>query len=125
MSDRKPYIDAFVCAVPTAKKEDYIVLSEKMGEIAKDCGALASYDCWGDEVPEGEVTSFPLAVQKKEDETVTFGWIMWPNKQARDSGMQAMRQDKRMSHEDFASVLDGKRLIMGGFQPIAGGDYRD
>jgi uncharacterized protein YbaA (DUF1428 family) len=31
-------------------------------------------------VPEGKVTSFTMAVQRKEDEVVAFSWVWWPDK---------------------------------------------
>ncbi len=50
-------------------------------------------ECWGDDVPDGEVTSFPKAVQKKDDETICLSWIVWPSKEARDaSAKQAPRR---------------------------------
>ena len=42
--------------------------------------------CWGDDVPEGEVTSFPMAVKSAPDETVVFSWIHWPSRSVRDEG---------------------------------------
>jgi uncharacterized protein YbaA (DUF1428 family) len=30
--------------------------------------ALKFVECWGDDVPEGKVTSFPMAVKRKDDE---------------------------------------------------------
>jgi hypothetical protein len=38
----------------------------------------------GDDVPEGKLTSFPMAVQRRDDETVVFSWIIWPSREVRD-----------------------------------------
>jgi uncharacterized protein YbaA (DUF1428 family) len=72
------YIDGFVIPVPTAKREDYRQLAQTASAVFKDYGALKVVECWGDDVPEGKVTSFPMAVQRKPDETVVFSWIVWP-----------------------------------------------
>ena len=40
-------------------------------------GALSYVECIGDDVPYGELTSFPRAVQAKDDEIVVFSWITY------------------------------------------------
>ena len=72
----------------------------------------------GDDVPDGEVTSFPKAVQCKEDETVVFSWAVWPSKTVRDAGMQKMMADEAMQNMENSMPFDGKRLIYGGFQMV-------
>jgi hypothetical protein len=72
------YIDGFVAAVPTANRGAYKEHAEKAAPIFKEHGALKMVECWGDDVPDGKLTSFPMAVQKKDDETVVFSWIVWP-----------------------------------------------
>jgi uncharacterized protein YbaA (DUF1428 family) len=67
-------------------------------------------------VPEGTITSFPKAVQKKDDETVCFSWIEWPSKEARDAGMAKVFADERMKPENNPMPFDGNRLIYGGFE---------
>ncbi|MGB7285674.1 MAG: DUF1428 domain-containing protein [Salaquimonas sp.] len=110
------YIDGFVAAVPTANKDKFIAHSKAMMPFFKELGALSVTDCWGDDVPDGKVTSFPLAVQKKDDETVAFSWIVWPDKETRDAGMEKMMSDPRMAEVEMP--FDGKRIIFGGFVPV-------
>jgi uncharacterized protein YbaA (DUF1428 family) len=112
------YVDAFVAAVPSSNKTAYLKHAEDSAVIFKDHGALSVVECWGDDVPDGEVTSFPLAVQCKPDETVVFSWITWPSKEVRNDGMQKVMEDERMSDESNPMPFDGKRLIYGGFQII-------
>ena len=89
------YVDGFVAAVPTANKEQYIAHATTVGAVFKEHGAVQYYECWGDDVPEGEVTSMPQAVQCKSDETVCFGWVLWPSRDVRNSGMEKVMQDPR------------------------------
>src|SRR5712672_3267337 len=90
------YIDGFVVAVPTANRGAYKERAEKAAPIFKEHGALKMVECWGDDVPDGKLTSFPMAVQKKDDETVVFSWIVWPSRQARDEGMKKVMADPRI-----------------------------
>lgn len=112
------YVDGFVIAVPTANKEKFRKHAEDASVVFKELGALQVVECWGDDVPDGEVTSFPLAVKRKDDETVVFSWIAWPSKEVRDMGMKAMMEDPRMHPEKNPVPFDGKRMIFGGFVPI-------
>lgn len=69
------YVDGFVLAVPTAKREAYIAL--------------------------------------------VLAWIIWPSKEARDSGMAKVNADPRSAHHKPENIpFDGKRMIFGGFTPI-------
>ena len=90
------YVEGFVLAVPTAKKQVYIDHARQMGAVFKENGALQLMECWGTAVPDGEVTSFPMAVKCEPDETVCFGWILWPSRAVRDVGMEKVMADPRM-----------------------------
>lgn len=112
------YIDGFVCAVPTANKDKYFALAKLAAGIFKEHGALQVVECWGDDVPEGKVTSFPMAVQRKTDETVVFSWVVWPTRAVRDQGMEKVMKDPRMNNKENPMPFDGKRVIYGGFEVI-------
>jgi uncharacterized protein YbaA (DUF1428 family) len=120
------YIDGFVIAVPTANKEKFIEHAKLGDGVFMDLGATRILECWGDDVPDGKVTDFRRAVQAKEDETVVFSWIEWPDKATRDAGMAKLQEmmndpskgDPRMDPEKNPMPFDGKRLIYGGFAPV-------
>ena len=112
------YVDGFVAAVPTANREIYRQHAEKAAVVFKEHGALSLVECWGDDVPQGKLTSFPMAVQCRTDETVVFSWITWPSKQVRDEGMKKVMEDQRLQPDTNPMPFDGKRLIYGGFQMI-------
>ena len=112
------YIDGFVLAVPTANREAYRKHSERVAPIFKEHGAMKLVECWGDDVPDGKLTSFPMAVQKKADETVVFAWIVWPSRQARDEGMKKVMADPRAQPGANPMPFDTKRLIFGGFEVL-------
>ena len=112
------YVDGFVAAVPTANRGAYRKHAADAAPVFKEHGALAVVECWGDDVPQGKVTSFPMAVLCKADETVVFSWVVWPSRQVRDAGMAKVMTDPRMQPEANPMPFDGKRLIYGGFQVI-------
>jgi uncharacterized protein YbaA (DUF1428 family) len=112
------YIDGYVVPVPIANREAYQRLAESAAAVFKEHGALKVVECWGDDVPEGKLTSFPMAVQRKDDETVVFSWIVWPSRQVRDEGMKAAMADPRLQPQKDSMPFDGKRLIYGGFEVI-------
>lgn len=112
------YIDGLVAAVPTANREKFIKHAEIAAKIFKEAGALSITECWGDDVPDGKVTSFPMAVKLKEDETVIFSWIVWPDKATRDAGMQKVMVDPRMQQDVNPMPFDGQRMVFGGFNVV-------
>jgi uncharacterized protein YbaA (DUF1428 family) len=113
-----PYVDGFVVAVPTVNKEKYRKHAEEAAAVFKEHGALKLVECWGDDVPEGKVTSFPMAVQRKDDETVVFSWIIWPSRAIRDQAMAKVMADPRLQPDKNPMPFDGKRMIYGGFEMI-------
>ena len=112
------YVDGFVAAVPTVNRDSYVRHAQAAAAVFKEYGALAVVECWGDDVPEGKLTSFPMAVQRKDDETVVFSWITWPSRAARDEGMKKSMADPRLQPQTNPMPFDGKRLIYGGFEVI-------
>lgn len=112
------YIDGFVLAVPTANKDTFIAHANTGDSVFIEHGATRILECWGDDVPAGTLTDFRRAVQARDDETVVFSWIEWPDKATRDAGMQAAMKDPRLSPDNNPMPFDGKRLIFGGFAPV-------
>src|SRR6187431_2485303 len=113
------YVDGFVAAVPTANREKFKKHAEEAANVFKENGATKVVENWGDDVPEGQITSFPMAVKRKNDETVVFSWITWPSKQVRDQGMKKVMDDPRMKPDaNNPMPFDGKRMIFGGFETL-------
>jgi uncharacterized protein YbaA (DUF1428 family) len=111
-----PYVDGFVVAVPKAMLDDYKALATKAGEVWKEYGALEYVECIADDVPYGELTSFPRAVQAKDDEIVVFSWITYASREARDEINAKVMEDPRLKPQIGHEPFDGKRMIYGGFR---------
>jgi uncharacterized protein YbaA (DUF1428 family) len=110
------YIDGMAAPIPLTNKATYADHSRQTSQFFLDQGATRVVDGWADDIPDGKVTDFKRAVAAQTGEAVIFSWIEWPDKATRDAGMQAMMQDEAMAA--IPMPFDGKRLIMGGFQPI-------
>ncbi|MBM6595593.1 DUF1428 domain-containing protein [Microvirga pudoricolor] len=112
------YVDGFILAVPKEKLDDYKRIATEAGEVWKEHGALAYVECYGDDVPYGELTSFPRAVLAKEDEITVFSWIVYESREARDAINAKVMADPRIKMDMDSMPFDGKRMIYGGFRPF-------
>lgn len=111
------YVDGYVIPVPHDKKDAYRDLAILAAEVFKSHGATQIVEAWADDVPDGKVTDFKMAVKATADEIVVFSWIVWPSKEVRDVGLKAAMEDPRMVAAGPAP-FDGKRMIIGGFAPF-------
>jgi len=127
-----PYIDFYLVPVPRANKAAYEEIARISAQVLIECGALRVVECWLDEsgpasasyhaeaarrAPD-EYQGFPEAAGASADETVVISYAEWPDKAARDAGMERVTSDARMLFEDRPPVFDGTRLIAGGFKPM-------
>ena len=112
------YVEGFVTAVPTAKKDEYIEHAREASKVFEEFGMSRMVETWGDDVPRGKVTDFYGAVQAKDDETVVFSWFEYPDKATRDSANEKMMADPRMKEMGTNMPFDGQRMIMGGFDSL-------
>ena len=110
------YVDGFVLPVPRARLDDYRALAQQAGEVWMEHGALQYFECVGDDVQPGKVTSFPQAVQLKDDEVAVFAWIVYASRAERDRINALVMKDPRIADckpEDLP--FDGMRMFWGGF----------
>jgi uncharacterized protein YbaA (DUF1428 family) len=117
-----PYIDAILIPVPKARLDTYKRMSEEWGNAHLRHGALYYSDSIGDDVPVGKVTSWPQAVQLKDDEVIALAWVVYKNKADRDRIGKAVMEDPQLKESMDPSKMpfDGKRMFWGGFETILG-----
>ncbi|SNS85555.1 Uncharacterized conserved protein YbaA, DUF1428 family [Sphingomonas laterariae] len=113
-----PYVDGFIVAVRKDRIDEYKKLATLAGQVWKEHGALSYVEALADDVPYGELTSFPRAVQQQEDETVIFSFITYPSREARDEINGKVMKDERLKGHMDDAPFDGKRMVYGGFQSI-------
>jgi len=90
------YIDGFVIPVPRDKLEAYKDLARRCNKAWREYGALDCVECVGDDVPYGELTSFPRSVQARQDEVIIFSWVVYESRQSRDEVMKKVLADDRL-----------------------------
>jgi uncharacterized protein YbaA (DUF1428 family) len=114
------YVDGFVVPVPKKKRAAYVAMARKACRVWKDHGALDYQECLAEDVSWGKRTSFPRSVKLKKTEEVWFSYIVYRNRQHRDSVMKKVMKDKRLaSMMDIKSLpFDAKRMIFGGFKVV-------
>jgi uncharacterized protein YbaA (DUF1428 family) len=112
------YVDGYVLPVPRDKLDAYRKMAEQAGKIWMDHGALSYWECIGDDVKPGKVTSFPQSVQLKDGEVVVFSWIVYTSREDRDRINAAVMEDPRMKPmmDTKTMPFDGMRMFWGGFE---------
>ncbi|MDH2325309.1 DUF1428 domain-containing protein [Cereibacter sp. SYSU M97828] len=109
------YVDGFVIPVPTERIEDYRKMAELGATVWMEHGALSYVEACADDVPQGEVTSFPMAVKLEQGEVVFFSWITYRDRAHRDEVNRKVMEDPRMNCEPATAPFEAKRMIYGGF----------
>jgi len=91
-----PYLDVVVIPVPRAKLDVYKQMSAEWGKAHLRHGAMYFSDAVGDDVQPGKLTSFPQAVQLKDDEVVAVSWVVYKSREDRDRIAAAVREDPEL-----------------------------
>lgn len=113
------YVDGFLLAVPKKNLAKYRAVARKAGKIWMEHGALAYLENWGDDVPTGKHTSFPMSVKLKKGEVVVFSWIVYKSRAQRDAVNKRVMKDPRVAAMGPEMMpFDGKRMMWGGFKNI-------
>ncbi|HEY1048401.1 MAG TPA: DUF1428 domain-containing protein [Prosthecobacter sp.] len=114
------YVDGFVIPVPKANIEVYKRVAKKASKVWKDHGALAYFECVGDDMDVKDMTSFPKLAKAKEDEVVVFSWAVFKSRKDRDKANKAIMSDQRIANMmgDCKNIFNAKRMAYGGFKVI-------
>jgi uncharacterized protein YbaA (DUF1428 family) len=115
----KKYVDGFVIPVPKDNIAEYKKIATKAGKVWMDHGALAYYECVGDDLDTDFGTSFPKLTKLKPDETVIFAWIVYKSRSHRDKVNAKVMADPRMTAMSKQKPLFNiKRMSYGGFNSL-------
>jgi uncharacterized protein YbaA (DUF1428 family) len=111
------YVEGLVAPVLAGRREDYLAMARRIGDLFVEHGALQVVETYGDvDLPEGKRTDMwrAVAADKAGGEGIVFSWMIWPSKAARDAGWEKAMADPRMAPEPDMP-FDPKRMIFGGF----------
>jgi uncharacterized protein YbaA (DUF1428 family) len=118
------YVDGFLLVIPKDRVEDY----KKMAEGGRDTwmkhGALAYYECRGDDLVPPEMggdraRAFPEITGADGDQTVWFSFIIFKSKEHRDEVNAKVMQAMGEAAEEYKNMqmpFDMKQMVYGGFQ---------
>ncbi|HRI36784.1 MAG TPA: DUF1428 domain-containing protein [bacterium] len=127
------YVDGFVFPIRREKIDEYRLIAEKAGEIWMKHGALAYYECIGEDLtphimeesdPECPPPEpFPHMARAEEGETVGFSFIIYRDRADRDRINAAVMADPDMQDPNLTPErmpFDMSRMAYGGFSVLVG-----
>jgi uncharacterized protein YbaA (DUF1428 family) len=113
------YVDGFLLAVPKKHLQSYRRISQRMGKVWREYGALDYKECAGDDLRIKGVVSFTRVMRPKPGETVIFSWIVYKSRAHRDRVNAKVMKDPRVTNIDPKSMpFDMKRMVYGGFRVL-------
>lgn len=108
------YVTGFLTPVKSENKARYVKSAQASWPLFQKYGALSQVETWGEDVPDGKLTSFPMAVKLEPGEVVVFSWVTWPDRATADACFAGMQDDPAFADMDMP--FDGKRMMWGGFE---------
>jgi uncharacterized protein YbaA (DUF1428 family) len=114
------YVDGYVLPVPKAKLPAYKRMAQKSGKVWREHGALAYYECAGDDLKVKWGVTFPRLLKLKPSETVIFSWVVYKSRAHRDRVNAKVMKDPRLAEmcDGKNMPFDVKRMAYGGFKPM-------
>lgn len=121
------YVDGFVFSVPKKNKKDYLKMAELGRKTWMKHGALAYFECVGDDLKVQDMggmktRSFKEAVVAGKHDEVWFSFIVFKNKKHRDVVNAKVMKDEDMLSMPIKKVpFDMNKMAYGGFSVLVGG----
>lgn len=115
------YVDGFLIPVPKKNLAAYMKMSKQAGKVWQDYGALAYYECAGDDMNPAFGLPFPRQMKLKKGEVPVFSFIIYKSKAQRDRINARVMKDPRMNAmcpDPKKMPFDVKRMAFGGFKTM-------
>jgi len=122
------YVDGFMLTIPKGNVADYTKMAKEGAKVWKKFGALAYYECEGDDLviaPSNgmKTRSFIDASKAKPEDTVWFSFIVFKNRKHRDAvnkKVMAFFEEKYKDKADQKMPFDPRKMAYGGFKTVVG-----
>ena len=112
------YVDGFVIPIKKSTVGAYKKMAALGCKMWMKHGALAYYECIGDDLNIAWGLTFPKMCQLKAGETVIFAFIVYKSKAHRNQVNKKVLADPAMNMEGQKMPFDMKRFAMGGFKTL-------
>jgi uncharacterized protein YbaA (DUF1428 family) len=114
------YVDGFVIPFPKKKLHVYRRMAKLGAKVWKEHGALAYYECVGDDLKASFGMPFTKLARLKPGETVAFSYIVYKSRRHRDQVNARVMKDPRMNDPNMGKDMpfEMKRMAYGGFKTI-------
>jgi uncharacterized protein YbaA (DUF1428 family) len=115
------YVDGFLLPIPKKNLKAYVKMAEQAGKIWKEHGALAYFECAGEDLKPAFGLPFPKVAKAKSGETVIFAYIVYKSRAHRDKVNAKVMKDPRlnaMMEKGEKMPFNPKSMAYGGFEVI-------
>ena len=112
------YIDGFAVPIPLEHLDEYRQVVEAVAKIWKEHGALDYREYLGDDMALEGTGSFVSLLGASDNEVISFGWVAFESREARDAVNEKVASDPRMQELMGASDtgFDPMRMAYAGFR---------
>ena len=112
------YIDGYVIPIKKKNIKAYKKLAVLGCKVWMEHGALATYECVGDDLNSEWGMPFPKLCKLRADETVFFSFVIYKSKAHRNRVNRKVLSDPRMNSMPPTMPFDMKRFSVGGFKTL-------
>ena len=117
------YVDGFVIPVPKNKITAYKKMAKMGCKTWMKHGAVAYFECVGDDMKPPFGMPFPKMCKLKKNETVIFAFIVFKSKAHRNSVNKKVHKEfsQMPGAENFSMPFDTSKMAYGGFKTLIQG----
>jgi uncharacterized protein YbaA (DUF1428 family) len=114
------YVDGFVIPIPKNKVNAYKKMAKTGCKMWMKHGALAYFECVGEDMKASYGVSFPQMSKAKKNETVICAFIVFKSKAHRKQVNAKVHKEfgEMPGAENFSMPFDATKMAYGGFKTL-------